>query len=149
MTRKRALMLMQQQIQHSATTESSPSPTHPDMGHNVPIYGNVGVHNLPLTSMPTPGASDAERDSPPSKRTRVDVQGEIIWIDGIVDELQETVFEERAQVSEKEKSRQRGNFCQKIGWEKERNGFWIRWEIKKESLDLPKSLSAPNHWPRD
>ncbi|CAG8732119.1 9504_t:CDS:1, partial [Acaulospora morrowiae] len=71
-TRKRALMMMQQQYQQQSMTTELSSKVHSNINHNTPIYRNAGIHDPKLISVPTPGASDTERESSPNKRTRVD-----------------------------------------------------------------------------
>ncbi|KAF0540273.1 sexual development transcription factor nsdd [Gigaspora margarita] len=64
-TRKRALSAMQQQLQQpSSTSETAASDINSQNDAN-------GLHDL--ASMPTPGASDAEKDSPPLKQSRIEL----------------------------------------------------------------------------
>ncbi|CAG8824341.1 28447_t:CDS:2, partial [Racocetra persica] len=65
-TRKRALSAMQQQLQQPSSTSET---TVSDINHNLQNDTN-GLHDL--ASMPTPSASDVERDSPPLKQPRTE-----------------------------------------------------------------------------
>ncbi|CAG8685917.1 6667_t:CDS:2, partial [Dentiscutata erythropus] len=63
-TRKRALSAMQQQLQPSSASETAASDINSQIDAN-------GLHDL--ASMPTPGASDVEKDSPPLKQSRIEL----------------------------------------------------------------------------